>query len=201
MKRENENSPMGALYREVAVHGRFQPPHNGHLEYILAAKRWCEFLWIGITSYDIRRLHFMDVAPHRIDQTANPLTYFERVQIITEMLLDAGIPRSEFACTPFPIEEPEALPAFLSNTIPCLTTVYDEWGRQKMLRLEHQGYKNIVLYERTIKAIEGRVIRENIRLRGSDWEKMVPPSTVRAVHRLKLAERLTRLAMGDINGT
>jgi nicotinamide mononucleotide adenylyltransferase len=191
---------MATIYPEALVHGRFQPPHNAHLEYMLAAKLRCEFLWIGITSYDIRRLLFMDTAPHRIERTANPLTYFERVQVITEMLVDAGIARSEFACTPFPIEEPEALPAFLSNSIPCLTTVYDEWSRQKMIRLEHQGYTNIVLYERAVKAIEGRVIRENIRLGKSDWEKMVPSATVKAIRLLNLAARLTKLGMDDIDG-
>src|SRR5438045_3217769 len=110
---------MEAIYEEGCIHGRFQPPHNGHLEYILEAKRRCEFLWIGITSYNIRKLYLMDAAPHRAQRAANPLTYFERVQIITEMLIDAGLARSEFACTPFPIEQPEELPSFLSTTIPC----------------------------------------------------------------------------------
>jgi cytidyltransferase-like protein len=187
-------------YPEASVHGRFQPPHNGHLEYILTAKRQCEFLWIGITSYDIHNLHFIDVAPHRIERTANPLTYFERVQIITEMLVDAGVARSEFTCIPFPIEEPELLPTFLSNSIPCLITVYDQWGREKKKRLEHQGYKVDVLYERAVKDIEGRAIRDKIRLGVGDWEKMVPSATVKAILDLNLANRLAELARGDVHG-
>ena len=42
------------IYEQGSVHGRFQPPHNGHLEYILAAKVQVKFLWIGIARYDIR---------------------------------------------------------------------------------------------------------------------------------------------------
>jgi cytidyltransferase-like protein len=37
----------------TSAHGRFQPFHNGHLEYVRAAKERCDFLWIGITKYDI----------------------------------------------------------------------------------------------------------------------------------------------------
>ncbi len=32
------------------IHGRFQPFHNGHLEYLLAALERCETLIIGITT-------------------------------------------------------------------------------------------------------------------------------------------------------
>ncbi len=40
-------------FAEGCVHGRFQPFHNGHLEYVLAAQSRCAFLWVGITKYDI----------------------------------------------------------------------------------------------------------------------------------------------------
>ena len=34
------------------VHGRFQPLHLKHMEYILAAKMRCRKLYIGITNPD-----------------------------------------------------------------------------------------------------------------------------------------------------
>jgi cytidyltransferase-like protein len=193
---------MDTIYPEASVHGRFQPPHNGHLEYILEAKRRCEFLWVGIVRYNIRESLPSPVAPHRAQRMANPLTYFERVQIITEMLLDAGIPRHEFSCTPFPIDEPELLPDFMSKSIPCFTTIYEPWNREKIARLEQLGYQVVVLYERTktAKIFEGQVIRENILSGQSDWEKMVPAATVKAVSRLNLKARLAKLANGGQNG-
>jgi nicotinamide mononucleotide adenylyltransferase len=33
------------------VHGRFQPFHNGHLEYVLSAKQKCDFLYVGIAMW------------------------------------------------------------------------------------------------------------------------------------------------------
>jgi nicotinamide mononucleotide adenylyltransferase len=68
-----------------SVHGRFQPFHNEHLEYLLAAHRLCTFLWIGITKYDLDN----EVSPLGRDREKpenNPLSYFERVSIITEAL-------------------------------------------------------------------------------------------------------------------
>jgi cytidyltransferase-like protein len=184
---------MNMIYPEGSVNGRFQPPHNGHLEYILAAKSQCRFLWVGITRYDIRDRIPSPVDPHREYQISNPLTYFERVQIITDMLLEANVPRGEFACTPFPIDDPGILPDFMSTSIPCFTTIFDRWNREKVARLENLGYKVIVLYERAEKALEGTAIR-NLMLSGSlEWEKMVPPATVRAVHHLNLLARLAQI--------
>jgi len=40
-------------FKEGSAHGRFQPFHNGHLEYVLAAQKQSDFLWIGITKFDI----------------------------------------------------------------------------------------------------------------------------------------------------
>ena len=33
------------------IHGRFQGLHNGHMEYLLTAKKRCDFLVIGITNF------------------------------------------------------------------------------------------------------------------------------------------------------
>lgn len=191
---------MDKIYPEASVHGRFQPPHNGHLEYILTAKRRCEFLWIGLARHNIRDLLPCTTAPHRADRMANPLTYFERVQIMTGMMRDAHVPRSEFACTPFPIDEPDILPDFMSKSIPCFTTIVGPWNREKIARLEQLGYKVVVLFEYTEekRPFEGRVIRNIILSGESDWEKMVPAATIRAVHHLNLSARLAELTNNNV---
>ncbi|TMK95420.1 MAG: hypothetical protein E6G42_02925 [Actinobacteria bacterium] len=38
------------------VHGRFQPFHNGHLEYLRGAAARCDELFVGITNPDPRRI-------------------------------------------------------------------------------------------------------------------------------------------------
>lgn len=176
------------------VHGRFQPPHNGHLEYINAAFELCKFLWIGIARYDIRDNQRCDIAKHRSDKTNNPLTYFERTSITTEMLQDSGIDKNRFGFIPFPIDQPERLPDFLPNHIPCFTTVYDEWNRHKITVLKEAGYRVIVLWEKKEKEVSGQVIRDSIRLGGTLWEAMVPEATKRAVLKLDLQKRLKHLS-------
>ena len=181
---------MSTAYSEASVHGRFQPPHNGHLEYILAAKARSRFLWIGITQPDVRRLLPSQASPHRSEPLANPLTYFERLEIITEMLLAEGIPREEFMFVPFPIEDPPALPSFLSMRIPCLTTVYDNWNRQKVQILKSLGYTVEVLYERSQKIFAGTAVRASIAAGTEEWESLVPPSVAQALRRLDVRSRL-----------
>ena len=179
-----------------SVHGRFQPFHNDHLEYVLAAKQECEFLWVGITKYDVTSIEASPLGRARERPDHNPLTYFERINIIAEALVDVRVPRASFAFVPFPIETPNRLSAFLPTTIPCFTTIREDWNREKIKVLEAYGYQVIVLWERSEKNISGGTIRQDILNGGTQWKEMVPHATAKAVERLNLRERLTRLREG-----
>lgn len=179
-----------------SVHGRFQPLHNAHLDYILEAKKRCNFLWIGITKYDITGEHLNPLGRHRERPEATPLTYFERLNIIRVALIDSGISAAEFAFVPFPIETPAALPLFLPRNITCFTTICEDWNREKILVLEASGYIVEVLWERTPKTVNGTHIRKSIAEGTEDWKHLVPPATVKAVEQLALRSRLQRL-FGD----
>lgn len=181
------------FYDQGSVHGRFQPPHNGHLEYILAAKKHVKLLWIGIARYDIRENLQCDIAKHRAERFSNPLTYYERISILTEMLQDSGLGRVDFRFVPFPIDQPDRLPDFLPVNIPCFTTVYDEWNRHKVKELQRVGYEVITLWEREKKEVTGQEIRESIRLGTSNWKELVPVATQTAVESLSLHKRLVNL--------
>ncbi len=181
----------GTLLAEASVHGRFQVLHNDHLEYILAAKKRCRYLWIGITKYDSD--HLNPLGRHRERPEANPLTYFERIQMITEALVDEGIHLAEFSFVPFPIENPALLSRFLPNSIPCFTTICEDWNREKIQLLKDYGYTVLVLWERIPKKISGSRIREDIALNGKVWRNLVPAATVRSIEKLALAERLKKL--------
>lgn len=161
------------------------------MEYLLEAKKRCEFLWIGITKFDID--HLNPLGRHRERPEANPLTFFERIQIITEALSESGVPPAEFRFLPFPIEETTALPRFLPTTIPCFTTICEDWNREKVRLLETCGYRVLVLWEREPKEISGSLIREDIARGGTNWIDIVPRATVRAVETLGLQKRLRGL--------
>lgn len=177
----------------ASAHGRFQPLHLGHMEYLTAAKDRCEFLWVGVTQYNIRSLSDNPVDSHRTRPEDNPLTYFERVLLITDALLDSGMARNEFGIVPFPIETPHLLPDFLSTSIPVFTTVYDDWNRHKIRVLSDAGYHVITLWERVYKQYRGTKVRQGILTGDQLWAGMVPPATVKAVQTYRLRERLAFL--------
>jgi nicotinamide mononucleotide adenylyltransferase len=180
-----------------SVHGRFQPFHNEHLEYVLAAQRLCDYLWVGITKYDITATDSNPLGRHRERPESNPLTFFERIGIISEALTESGIDRGKFGFVPFPIETPQRLPDFMPVSIPCYTTICEEWNKEKIDVLRALGYDVRVLYQRDNKGVSGARIRSDIAAGGNLWKESVPPATVRAVERLDLKNRLLKLLQAD----
>jgi cytidyltransferase-like protein len=179
-------------FREGSVHGRFQPFHNGHLEYVLAAQDKCDFLWIGITKFDISEAN--PLARIRERPENNPLSYHERLAIIRNVLTERGIDQNVFMFVPFPIETPNKLNQFLPTNVPCFTTVYEEWNKEKISVLKSHGYDVRVLWERPQKEISGGEIRNDMISGGSRWKAMVPPATVRLAEEFRLPERLRTLS-------
>lgn len=168
-----------------SIHGRFQPFHNEHLEYAVNAKRKCDFLWIGITQYDISLLLENGSETHRNEVDSNPFTYTERIRMIRDSLLDIGISRDQFEFTPFPIDDPKKLTAFIDKNVICYTTLREEWNKEKIRRLESEGFAVDVLKEDyTTKIISGHRIR-NLRNRGDNsWKEMVPDAVFRYISNL-----------------
>ncbi len=179
-----------------SAHGRFQPLHNGHLEYLLRALQYCEFLWIGLTQINIREPGSSPADRHRELSVNNPLTYFERVELITRALMDEGISRADFAVIPFPIEAPQILPDFLPITIPVFTTVYDMWNEYKVQTLSRIGYEVKTLWTRETKEFEGATVRRLILEGDPAWKEMVPCATISTVEGYNIRERLQRLSNG-----
>ena len=69
--------------------------HLGHMEYLLEAKKLCKHLVIGISNPDPGVIKFDEACPHRSLDTANPLTYYERLEMIVGAMTEAGVDRSE----------------------------------------------------------------------------------------------------------
>jgi cytidyltransferase-like protein len=173
-----------------SVHGRFQPFHKGHLEYFLAAFQQCDFVWIGITQFDIRQLNKTEGAEHRSMSSNNPFSYWQRITMITGALNEVGIGSERFGFVPFPIERPETLPDFFDLSIPIFTTVYDEWNEHKISTLEALGGQVIVLWKRDTKEFEGARIRSLISGGDVRWRELVPSFVARFIsnHRLDAAQ-------------
>ncbi|MEC5397367.1 hypothetical protein [Uliginosibacterium sp. H1] len=173
------------------VHGRFQPLHLDHLEYILAAFDKANRLIIGITQPDVGNLKECVQDPHRSIRAENPLTYEERCEAIAEAIVGSGVNRNRFEFTAFPIDQPNLLSSLVPLSVVCFTTIRDSWNREKINRLLDTGYKVEVLWDRSGQTgIAGTNIREMIRSGNEQWQQLVPATVSAYLTRNRILDRI-----------
>jgi nicotinamide-nucleotide adenylyltransferase len=182
-------------YDVGTIHGRFQILHNDHMKFLLAGKKFCKHLIVGITNPDPSLTKDHDSNPHRSQPIANPLTYYERYVMIKESLLEKGMAFSEFSIVPFPINVPELLKYYVPMDVVFFLSIYDDWGRQKKKYLESLGLKVHVLWEVPLeeKGLSGSDIRESM-IRGEPWEHLLPSVVVKLVKKWNIINRINLLS-------
>ena len=156
------------------VHGRFQPFHNGHLEYLKAAAERCDEVFVGITNPDPERIRPEASDPLRHLPESNPYSYVERLLMVKAAALDGGLELERVHVVPFPVNEPELWPAYVPEDVTQFIRLFSEWGGTKLDRLRLAGYEVVVLDEGAEKGISGADVRAALR-QGGDWESLVPP--------------------------
>jgi nicotinamide-nucleotide adenylyltransferase len=177
------------------VHGRFQPFHNGHLEYVLRAGQLCERLIVGITAPDPTAVRKETANARRHEPASNPFTYFERLLMIRDALLAKGLDPRGFALVPFPIHDPGLIRHYVPEGTVHFVRVYSRWEEEKVRRLRDGGAIVEILDPGEEKKISGAGVRRRLR-EGLPWENLVPHSTAEVVC-LILAENPSRLR-GDV---
>ena len=159
------------------MHGRFQPFHNGHLDYVLQAFERSDFISVGLTQIFKPRLSEEDTG--RNTAAANPLSFLERSQLVGSALLEAGIANDRYDIVPFPIETPRRLREFVSLDTVCFTTELNPWNSEKIRLLTREGFavERLKVSEiDNVRVASGTTIRGLIR-RGDDiWKNFVPLS-------------------------
>jgi nicotinamide-nucleotide adenylyltransferase len=184
------------VYYELGViHGRFQILHNDHIKYLLAGKKLCNHLIVGITNPDPSLTRDSETNPHRSTSLANPLTYYERYLMVQYALLEQGLKYSEFSIVPFPINVPELLKYYVPLDARFFLTIYDDWGRQKKQYFESLGIKIHVLWEVTLenKGLSSSDIRKDM-INDKHWEHYVPKSVARLMKDWGIIQRLKELS-------
>lgn len=163
----------------ASIHGRFQPFHNGHLQYFRWAKARADCVYVGITQIHNQHVGEFPGAEHRGLLDNNPLTFFERFLVIEEALISDGFSLSDFRIIPFPIEDPFRLSVFLPTNITCFTTRHSEWNDHKIKLLADQGYSIEVLSdnEKHVLRASGTKIRSLIKSGDKDWKNFIPKGT------------------------
>lgn len=182
------------LHEIGVVHGRFQPFHNDHLVFVLAAKRYCKHIIIGITSPDPFLSPSQEKDRNRGIAFSNPCTYYERTILIASAMKENGINCDEFTIVPFPIEFPERLKFYAPTDAMYFITIYDEWGEEKLRRLKQEGLQTTVLWKRADKGICATDVRRLIH-KGGDWEHLVPNSVAEKIKSLGIDSRIKKLDM------
>ena len=166
------------------IHGRFQPFHNGHLEYLKGAAERSDEIFVGITNPDPARIKPEDSDPLRHLPESNPFTYVERLLMVKAAAGDAAIELERVHVIPFPVNEPDLWPAYVPADVVQFIRLFSDWGGTKLERLRAAGYEVVVLDEGAEKQLSGADVRAALR-EGGDWERLVPPGVARVLRRLE----------------
>ncbi len=162
------------------IHGRFQPFHNGHLEYLRGAAARSDEVFVGITNPDPWRVREEPSDPLRHLPESNPFTYVERLLMIAAVAADEG---AVAHVIPFPVNEPELWPAYVPEGVTQYLRLFSAWGGTKLERMREAGYEVVVLDEGAEKRLSGVEVREAMRA-GGDWEGLVPAGVARVIRSL-----------------
>jgi nicotinamide-nucleotide adenylyltransferase len=165
------------------IHGRFQPFHNGHLEYLRGAAERSDEIWIGITNPDPSRIKPEASDPVRHLPESNPFSYAERLLMVKAAAADIGLEPTAVHVIPFPVNEPELWPAYVPEGITQYLRLFSDWGGTKHERLREAGYEVVILDEGAEKEISGADVREALR-QGRDWEGLVPAGVAQVLRQL-----------------
>ena len=163
------------------IHGRFQPFHNGHLEYLRGAAVQSEEIFVGITNPDPSRIKEEASDPLRHLPESNPFSYVERLLMVKAVAEDEGI---RAHVIPFPVNEPELWAAYVPEGVTQYLRLFSEWGGTKLDRMREAGFEVVVLDEGAEKEISGAEVREALRS-GGDWEALVPQGVARVIRELQ----------------
>ena len=160
------------------VHGRFQPFHNGHLEYVLEALSRSRELLVGVTNPDPVPVPEEPASPHRHLAAANPFSFNERSAMIRAALAAASVDLRRVAIMPFPIHEPERWNRYFPAGTTHFIRVFSTWEAEKANRLRARGFAVVELPAPPAKAVSGTEVRRRL-AEGCDWRELVPAAVVR----------------------
>jgi nicotinamide-nucleotide adenylyltransferase len=170
------------------IHGRFQPFHNGHLEYLKGAAAQSDEVWVGITNPDPTRVKPEAADPVRHLPESNPFTYAERLLMVKAAGAEIDV---DVHVIPFPVNEPELWPAYVPPHVTQFIRHFSDWGATKIDRLRSAGYDVVILDEGAEKEVSGADVRAAMR-DGGAWQDLVPASVARLIESLGRTRDLAR---------
>lgn len=188
------------MIKTGVVNGRFQVLHLKHMEYILAAKMRCNKLYIGLTNPDSGRLGDTVHDENRGTKAGNPLTYFERYEMIRGAMKEFRVPESEYDIIPFPISSPEYITQYVPKDATYYMGLFDEWDEEKYKILRSLDLDVEILWRKSLeeKGISGSWVRSCIAT-DQEWAHLVPKSVYNYLTERDLDKRIKRLELMRID--
>ena len=171
------------------IHGRFQPFHNGHLEYLKGAAAHSDEVWVGITNPDPTHVKPEPSDPVRHLPESNPYSYAERLLMVEAAAESIAV---DVHVIPFPVNQPELWHAYVPPNVTQFIRQFSDWGTTKIERFRAAGYDVVILDEGAEKEISGIDVRAALR-DGGDWESLVPAGVARVLERVPGTAALNRI--------
>ena len=171
--------------------GRFQPFHNGHINYIFQAFKHVDYLLIGISNPDPATKKYDHLSPHRSLLSSNPFTFFERFEMIKNSLDSFCIDKEKFDIIPLPVNNPMLIPYYVPRGTLVLLAIHEEWDMKKKRIFQRLGYNVRVIIDKpkNKKITTGQEIREKM-LKNKPWSYLVPTPVCKLVDNDELNKRL-----------
>ena len=161
----------------AVVHGRFQPPHNGHIRYILASLERAGHVTIGICTPKLCTPEEAAVSGFPCTADENPFTFAERTDMISAALEAEGIPKNKYSFNEFPSDYvgvgdmfPKDVVFFLSHT-----GRGDDAKKAHLASLGLTTETVIVLSYEDWRERSGDV-RSGLAAGSDEWTRLVPPA-------------------------
>ena len=179
-------------FQNAVVHGRFQPPHNGHIRYILSALDRSEHLYIGICTPKICTEEESRQNGYPCTQALNPFSHAERADMIRLSLEAAGISSNRYTVIPFPSDYTH-LSSCIPNDTVFLMSVTAGSDNGKISHIESLGYKTQTIMTKSEGDARERsgTIRDNAHAGNPIWEASVPAVVAEYIKEHGLVSKIT----------
>ncbi|GAA2280252.1 nicotinamide-nucleotide adenylyltransferase [Actinomadura luteofluorescens] len=168
----------------VVIHGRFQPFHLGHLEYLNLSMERSRRVVVGITNPILGGLVREATSEHRHRADTNPFTYFDRAEMIAESAAECPAYDGHLVrIVPFDVSDPSSWNDYLPRRAIYLVTLNEPWDHEKCARFAARGLRT-----ETIEGNPSRITATQVRRRMSldtDWRDLVPKGTAHVIEQLR----------------
>lgn len=157
------------------VHGRFQPPHNGHIRYILSALSRAKHVIIGICTPEICSQEEADRTGYPCTKELNPFSYNERLEMIRKSLADKGVSSEKYSFVDFPSDY-KNIDKLIPKEAVFLMSVTGTPDTKKAEYIAGLGFRTETVYEMSPASDRERsgTVRMGLETDTQTWQDIVP---------------------------